>query len=228
MSNFIITIDGPAASGKSTAARLLAQKLGAGFLDTGAMYRAVTLAAMLDSVDLAKEEKLVEVIENHKFNFEPQNDQTVVYIDGHDATKVIREQDVTANARYIAAAPGVREKLVQMQRQFAAQHKIIVTEGRDQGTAAFPDAQVKFFLTARPNERARRRLVELMAEGKKESLSQIQEAIEKRDRSDIERDAGPLKPAPDAIEIDTTNLDIEQVVDKLFSYADEIIKGTCK
>jgi cytidylate kinase len=228
MSNFIITIDGPAASGKSTAAMLLAQKLRASFLDTGAMYRAVTLAAMLDDVDLTNEKKLLEVIENHRFTFKPQNDHIAVYVDGNDVTKAIREQDVTVNARYIAAAPKVREKLVQMQRQFAAQHKIIVTEGRDQGTVAFPEAQIKFFLTARSDERARRRLTELREKGTNESLDQIQEAIEKRDKSDIERDAGPLKSARDAIKIDTTDLDIEKVVDKLFKYAEKIIKGTYK
>ena len=224
MSNFIITIDGPAASGKSTAARLLAQKLGASFLDTGAMYRVVTLAAMQDEVDLTDEEKLLEVIENHKFNFEAKNDYTEVQIDGTDVTTMIRRQDVTSNARYIASASKVREKLVHKQRQFAAQHKIIITEGRDQGTVAFPDANVKFFLTARSEERARRRLVELQEKGNNESVEQIREAIEKRDKSDIERDVGPLKPAHDAIEIDTTDLDIEQVADKLYNIVKHRIK----
>ena len=110
------------------------------------------------------------------------------------------------------------------QRQFAAQHKIIITEGRDQGTVAFPDANVKFFLTARSEERARRRLVELQEKGNNESVEQIREAIEKRDKSDIERDVGPLKPAHDAIEIDTTDLDIEQVADKLYNIVKHRIK----
>lgn len=225
MTNFIITIDGPAASGKSTAARLLAQKLGVCFLDTGAMYRAVTLAAMQAGADLTNERQLLDIIDGHKFDFTVRNDFMMVLVDGNDFTKKIREQNVTSNAKYIASAPEVRAKLVQMQRRFAAEHKSIVTEGRDQGTVAFPDAAIKFFLTARPAERARRRLAELKQKGNTENLEQIKDAIEKRDKSDIERNVGPLKPAQDAILIDTTNLDIEQVVDKLFEYAENYIKG---
>jgi cytidylate kinase len=221
MNSFIITIDGPAASGKSTVARLLAQRLGASFLDTGAMYRAVTYAAMRDGVDMTREEKLFNVMTEHKFSFITRNNSMVVNIDGNDITDMIRRQDVTANARYIAAAPRIREKLVQMQRQFASEHDAIVTEGRDQGTVAFPDANVKFFLTAQPDERARRRLAETHGRA---SLQRIQESIEKRDKSDIERAVGPLKPAQDAIIIDTTNLDIEQVVDKLYDIVDKSTK----
>ena len=228
MPGYIITIDGPAASGKSTVARLLAQKLGAGFLDTGAMYRTVTLAAMRDEIDLSNENDLLNVMDRHKFIFDIQNGHMIAQIDGYDVTKLIREQDVTSNARYIAAASKVRERLVEIQRQFAAQHEAIVTEGRDQGTVAFPEANVKFFLTAQPAERARRRLIELQEKGNIENLKQLQQAIEKRDKSDIEREVGPLKPAQDAIKIDTTDLDIEQVVDKLFSYAEKIIKRTNK
>ncbi|MBN1975534.1 MAG: (d)CMP kinase [Sedimentisphaerales bacterium] len=215
MSNFIITIDGPAASGKSTVARLLAQKLGASFLDTGAMYRAVTFAAMQSGIDLTSEEKLLEVIADRQFDFTTKNNSMAVRIDGTDVSEQIREQNVTANARYIAAASRIREKLVQMQRQFASEQKSIVTEGRDQGTVAFPDADVKFFMTAQPGERARRRLAELKVKGIKENLEQIQDSIEKRDKNDMERNVGPLKPADDAIVIDTTNLDINEVVDRL-------------
>lgn len=217
MSNFIITIDGPAASGKSTAARMLAQKLGAGFLDTGAMYRAVTLIAMQSGVDLTNERELVEVIENHKFCFTIENETMKVYVDGADTTEQIRAKEVTENAKYIAAAPSVRRILVQMQRQFAKEHGAIITEGRDQGTVAFPDADFKFFLTARPQERAKRRLTELKAKGIDANITEILESIEKRDKSDMERNVGPMKPAPDAIVIDTTELGIEQVVEQLIS-----------
>ena len=224
MSNFIITIDGPAASGKSTAARLLAQRIGASFLDTGAMYRAVTLAAMQAGADLTNEVELLDVVKKRRFTFTTENARMLVYIDGNEVGELIRDQEVTANARYIAAAPKVREKLVQMQRQFASEYRAIVTEGRDQGTVAFPDADVKFFLTAEPGERAKRRLTELKQKGISESLDQIQDSIAKRDKSDIERNVGPLKPAQDAIEIDTTGLNIDEVVDKLFRYAEKIIK----
>ncbi len=126
----VITIDGPAASGKSTAARLLAEKLGASFLDTGAMYRAVTLAAMQADVDMSDEDKLLGVMETSEFQFSLRDGKMVVCIDGIDVTEQIRQPQITANARHIASSPKVREKLVQMQRRFAAGRGKIVTEGR--------------------------------------------------------------------------------------------------
>ena len=218
MANLVITIDGPAASGKSTVARLLAERLGASFLDTGAMYRAVTLAAVEGGVDMSDEEKLLAVLDNRNFQFAVREDKMVVFIDGLDVTEQIRKPEVTANARYIASAVKLREKLVEMQRQFAAGEKKIVTEGRDQGTVVFPDADVKFFLTADARERARRRQAESLRD---ESLEQIQRAIEERDKSDEGRAVGPLKPADDAIVIDTTDLSIEEVVEKLLRYVEE-------
>ena len=217
----IITIDGPAASGKSTAARLLARKLGASFLDTGAMYRAVTLAAMQAGVDLNDEQKLLDIVQTCEFQFSVKAGKMTVHIDNTDVTGQIRSLEVTANARYIAAAPRVREKLVQMQRQFAADRHKIVTEGRDQGTVAFDDADIKFYLMADSAERARRRQAELLAKGISENLEQIQKAIEQRDKSDESRAAGPLKPAKDAIIVDTTNMSIDQVVETLAGYAKE-------
>ena len=211
----VITIDGPAASGKSTAARLLAQKLGASFLDTGAMYRAVTLAAMQADVDMSDQDKLLGVMETSEFQFSFRDGKMVVCINGIDVTGQIRQPQITANARHIASSPKAREKLVQMQRQFASGRQKIVTEGRDQGTVAFSDADIKFYLTADAGERARRRQLELQARGGRESLEQIQKAIEERDKSDEDRAIGPLRPADDAIVIDTTDLSIEEVVEKL-------------
>ena len=221
MADLIITIDGPAASGKSTVARLLAQKLGADFLDTGAMYRAVTFAAMQAGVDLSDEKKLLDCLSAHRFQFSPRAGKMAVSVDGADVTEQIRSPEVTANARFIASAPRVRERLVRMQRQFAAGCKKVVTEGRDQGTVAFADADVKFYLTADPAERARRRQAELKARGGGESLERVQEAIEQRDDSDRNRAAGPLKQAQDAIVVDTTNLSIDQVVEKLLAFVKE-------
>jgi cytidylate kinase len=221
MSSLVITIDGPAASGKSTVARLLAERLGASFLDTGAMYRAVTLAAIEAGVDMSDEEKLPGVLDNRKFQFAVREGKMVVCIDGLDVTEQIRSQEVTANARYVASAAKLREKLVEMQRQFAAREKKIVAEGRDQGTVAFPDAGVKFYLTADAGERAKRRQIELSAQGSRENLERIQNAIEERDKSDEDRAVGPLKPAEDAIVIDTTDLSIEEVVEKLLRYVEE-------
>ena len=214
MADLIITIDGPAASGKSTVAAILAEKLGAGFLDTGAMYRAVTLAAMQDGVDMNDENKLLDVLNKKKFQFAIEKNKVAVSIDGIDVTDRLRRPDVTANARYIASSMKVRSRLVQMQRQLATENDRIVTEGRDQGTVAFPGANVKFYLTATPAERAKRRAREqgLTAPA---DIERIQREIEARDESDQCRAVGPLKPADDAVTVDTTDLTIEQVVEKL-------------
>ena len=221
MADLIVTIDGPAASGKSTAARLLAKKLGASFLDTGAMYRAVTLAAMQAGADLNSQEALLAVLQKRTFRFSVRDGRMRISVDGVDVTKMIRSPRVTANARYIAAAPKVREKLVQMQRQFAADRQKVVTEGRDQGTVAFADADVKFYLTADPTERARRRRAELRTQDDGESLEQTQKAIVERDQSDQSRAVGPLKPAQDAIVLDTTDLNIDEVVERLLRHVEE-------
>lgn len=217
----MVTIDGPAGSGKSTVAGLLAQKLGASFLDTGAMYRAVTLAAMQSGADLSNEDELLNIMQKTDFKFNIENVEMTVHINGTDVTEQIRSSEVTTNARYIASAPKMRDKLVKMQRQFAAEYKKIVTEGRDQGTVAFPEADIKFFLTADPVERARRRQAQLQTKGVSENLEQIQHAMEQRDKSDQNRTVGPLKPADDAIIVDTTDLNTEQVVDKLLNYVKE-------
>ena len=221
MANLIVTIDGPAASGKSTVARLLAERLGASFLDTGAMYRAVTLAAMQAGVDMNNEEEMIGVLRDSEFGFAAKEGKLMVLINGVDVTAQIRESEVTANARYIASAEKLREKLVQMQRQFAAGEEKIVTEGRDQGTVAFPDADIKFYLTAEEIERAKRRQAELQANGSSQSLEKIQVAIEERDKSDTNRAIGPLRPADDAIVVDTTDLSIEEVIEKLLDCIEE-------
>lgn len=216
MADLIITIDGPAGSGKSTMARLLAERLGATFLDTGAMYRAITLAAVRDGADLDDERQLLEVVQRHRFDFEAANGKMLVRIDGEDVTESIRDPELTAKVRHIAAAPGVREHLVAMQRAFAARHEKIVTEGRDQGTVAFPDARIKLFLTADAADRARRRAEELQAKGADADFEQIRQAIEARDKSDESRAVGPLKPAKDAIRIDSSGLSIEEAGERIY------------
>lgn len=221
MADLIVTIDGPAGSGKSTAARLLAEKLNASFLDTGAMYRAVTLAAMLAETDLKDQRQLLEILNDTRFFFEAKHGTMFVSVNGIDMTEQIRQPEVTANARYIASAPKLREKLVQMQREFAAENEKIVTEGRDQGTVAFPNANFKFYLVADPAERARRRHAELAEGGTETDIEDILQAIEERDASDQSRGVGPLKPAEDAVIVDTTRLNIEQVVEKLLGYVRE-------
>ena len=221
MANLVITIDGPAGSGKSTAAKLLAMKLGASFLDTGAMYRAVTLAAMQSGIDMSDQEKLLEVMGKKKIDFTSREGTMLVRIDGADVSEQIRKPEVTANAHYVASAAKLREKLVEMQRDFAAGEEKIVTEGRDQGTVAFGDADIKFYLTANTGERAKRRLMELRAKGRSDRLEDVQRAIEERDKSDKNRAVGPLRPADDAIFIDTTKLSIEEVVEKVLGCVKE-------
>ena len=221
MSELIITIDGPAGSGKSTVARLLAERLNATFLDTGAMYRAITLAAVEDGAKLSDERQLVGVVEKHRFDFEVADGKMHVSIDDRDVTEVIRDSELTAKVRFAASAPRVRERLVQMQRAFAATHARIVTEGRDQGTVVFPEANVKFYLTADVRERAGRRKAELDVKGLPADLERIRRAIEARDRSDENRAVGPLKPAPDAVMIDTTDLSISEVVERVYRCVEE-------
>jgi cytidylate kinase len=221
----IVTIDGPAGSGKSTVARRLAERLDATFLDTGAMYRAITLAAVRDGVELSDERQLAQVVQKHRFQFEATRGKMLVSIDGQDVTEAIRDCELTAQVRFAAAASLVRQQLVAMQREFAARHARIVTEGRDQGTVVFPEANVKFYLTADPRERARRRKAELDAQGQPADLEQIRQAIEARDRSDENRAVGPLKPAPDAVLVDTTSLSVEEVVEQVYRHVEERCSG---
>jgi len=221
MPELIITIDGPAGVGKSTVAQLLAQRLGIAFLDTGAMYRAVTLAAMQKKADLADKNQLLKVLAQTDLQFSIEQGRMKVSADGVDVTEEIRDRRVTANVRHVAEAPKLREELVEMQRRFAEEYARIVTEGRDQGTIAFGDADFKFFLTADLNERAQRRHKQLAADGRELGLEQIQYEIKSRDASDQSRTVGPLTPADDAIIIDTTDLDAEGVVEKILGY----IKG---
>ncbi len=218
MACFVVTIDGPAASGKSTVARLVADRIGATFLDTGAMYRAFTWAAQRDAVDWNDETQLVRVIESHSFVFEPASGVLRVIVDGTDVTGQIRSPELTAAVRHIASSPAMRARLVEMQRQFAERHERVVTEGRDQGTVAFAAAEVKFYLVAEAAERARRRQAELQAQGVTSDLQELTQAIEARDESDRSRTVGPLKPAPDAICVDTTKLTIDDVVERLLNH----------
>jgi len=217
MDKFVVTIDGPAASGKSTVARMLAMQIDAVFLDTGAMYRAVTLAAIDSGIDLEDQQQVLEILNKVSLKFESAANGMKAIIDGVDVTEKIRGPEVTVNVRYIAAAPAVREVLVQMQREFANEYEKVVTEGRDQGTVAFPDATVKFFLTADVETRAKRRLAELEQKNGL-TLEGLVKAIADRDDKDQQRSTGPLKPAKDAIDIDTTDLDQTQVVELLLDH----------
>lgn len=218
MVKLVVTIDGPAGVGKSTVAQLLAKRLGIAFLDTGAMYRAVTLAAMQKKADLTNKNQLLEVLAQTDLQFSIAQGRMKVSADGVDVTEQIRGRRVTANVRHIAEDPKLRHELVQMQRRFAEEYERIVTEGRDQGTVAFADADFKFFLTADLAERAGRRQRQLAQDGKEMDIEKIQAEIARRDASDENRAVGPLTPADDAIIIDTTDLDAEGVVEKILEH----------
>jgi CMP/dCMP kinase len=206
----IVTIDGPAGAGKSSVAKGLARRLGFRFLDTGAMYRAVALAGKRRGLDWDAPEDLARLAK--KLDLQLSGDR--ILVDGEDVSEEIRTSEVTAVTRYAADNPQVREHLVRLQRTLAADDNI-VTEGRDQGTVAFPFAACKIFLTASPIERARRRLHDLQSKDEPITLEQVLAAQERRDREDAGRAVGPLVPAADAVEVCTDGLTLDQVVERL-------------
>jgi cytidylate kinase len=206
----IITIDGPAGAGKSSAARELARRLGFHFLDTGASYRAVTLAALRAGIDVRDHEAVAAFLPRLKIEMPPGH----VLLNGNDVTIPIRAAEVTAASGPVADNPAVRRRLVELQRAIAA-GRDVVSEGRDQGTVVFPHAACKFFLIADPAERARRRQLEMESRGERLDLPAVLEAQEIRDRRDAERNLAPMKPAADAIILDSTNQSLKQVVDQM-------------
>jgi cytidylate kinase len=206
----IITIDGPAGAGKSSAAKALAKRLDFEFLDTGAMYRAVTLAALRAGFDLRDQEALAHLMDAIHLEMPPGR----VLLDGADVSDQIRTHEVTQASALIADSPVVRRRLGKSQRAVAAGRRI-VCEGRDQGTVVFPDAFCKFFLSAAVEERARRRQAQMDSRGETADLATLLPAIEARDRRDAARCLAPMKPAADAVVIDSTNLSLDQVVDRM-------------
>ncbi len=206
----IVTIDGPAGAGKSTAARTLAGRLGFEFLDTGAMYRAVTLAALRARTDPLDADALTCLLAGLRLEMPPGR----VLLGGEDVGGPIRTAEVTAASRPIADSPVVRRHLVGLQREIA-RGRDIVSEGRDQGTVVFPDAACKFFLVADPEERARRRHREMLARGEPADLADLLRAQQERDRRDAARDLAPMVPAADAVVLDSTALTIDEVVDRM-------------
>ena len=217
----IIAIDGPAGSGKSTVARGLARRLGSTYLDSGAMYRAVTLGALEHGIDLEDGEALGRLAATAIELREREDGNVQVLLDGRDVSDEIRTPAVTGASSQVAAHPRVRKELLAKQRELIATGDWVV-EGRDIGTVVAPDAAIKVFLTADPGERARRRAEELRRRGIAAEDEDVHRAIEQRDRLDSTRSAAPLRTADDAVTIDTTGLDAGEVIERVAALAEQV------
>jgi cytidylate kinase len=222
-----IAIDGPAASGKSTTAKLVAHKLGYLHIDTGAMYRAVTLKALDEKIDLSDKKKIVHLAQTSTIRLEVTDGATKVFLDGIEVTKRIRTPLVSRSVSTVSSYVGVRDVMVQEQQKMAAAGGVVL-EGRDIGTVVLPHAELKIFLTASVEERARRRKKDLALVGIIANQDDIVIEIETRDQKDSTREASPLRKAPDAIELDTSSLTIEEQVDVILRRAKEVIQGKKK
>lgn len=210
-----IAIDGPASAGKSTISKRIARALNFTYLDTGAMYRAATYLALTNHIDLGDEAQIAQKLASAQIAFEPApNGNQKVFLDGQDITEIIRSQEVTQAVSQVAALPKVRETLVAQQQRLANAHDIVM-DGRDIGTTVLADADVKIFMTASVLRRAQRRYKENIEKGMSVSLEEIQDDIQRRDYKDSHRAVSPLKQALDAIEVDTSELDIEQSTEKI-------------
>lgn len=216
----IIAIDGPAGAGKSTIAKKVADSLGYVYIDTGAMYRAFTYELLTSSISLSDIEKITKVLE--KTNIEFKNNE--IFLNNLNVTNEIRSKNVTANVSAVSAIPQVREKLVNLQRKIASESNSIL-DGRDIGTVVFPNAELKIFLTASVKIRALRRYNELIAKDKNIDINEIEAEIEKRDKLDSSRETSPLIKAADAIEIDTSDLSIDEVANTILKLAEEICEN---
>jgi cytidylate kinase len=209
----IVTLDGPAGTGKSTVARRVAEAVGYDFLDTGAMYRAIGLEALRRECDLDDARELAWVAGLCRLDFDWQQQPPALMLNGEDVTGRLRGAEPTRAASFVAAVAAVREKLVAEQQRIGREHPQLVTEGRDQGSVVFPSAELKFFLDADPAERAQRRADQLRARGEVVDVDAIRRDMEERDHRDRNREVAPLKPAEGAEVIDTTSLTLDEVTD---------------
>lgn len=223
MKEIQIAIDGPASSGKSTVAKILAKQLGYTYLDTGAMYRAATYLALQNDLTLDDETGIVTQLKEHPISFGRDDaGQQLVFVGDVDVTHPIRDNQVTNNVSAVAALPLVREKLVEMQQEIASQGGIIM-DGRDIGTVVLPKAELKIFLVASVDERAERRYKENLEKGIETDLELLKKEIAERDYKDSHRAVSPLKPAADAIHFDTTGIGIDEVVAFISEKAKKIL-----
>jgi cytidylate kinase len=218
----IITIDGPAGTGKSTVALAVAERLSFDFLDTGAMYRAIALAAIRRQTDLQDARALGYVARHARIEFDWTTHPPRLHLNGESVGHLLRAGDTTQAASFVAVVPAIRDTMVAQQRQIALERGNIVTEGRDQGTVVFPHAELKIYLDADPHERARRRVAQLRSRGEIVDFNAILEDIISRDRRDATREVGPMAIPPNASIIDTTRLAEPQVVDTIVAKAEAL------
>ncbi|MGM7682688.1 (d)CMP kinase [Cytobacillus sp. Hm23] len=217
-----IAIDGPAAAGKSTVAKIIAEQLSYVYIDTGAMYRTITYNALLNELYLDDEKALIHLLKDTDIQLKPSIDGQLVFMNGKNVTEEIRTDDISNQVSIVAKHKLVREEMVLRQQRFA-QNGGVVMDGRDIGTHVLPDAEVKVFLLASVEERAKRRHEENINKGYDSNIEQIMKDIELRDKLDSEREIAPLKKAPDAIEIDTTSYSILEVVNMIMDIVKERI-----
>jgi len=221
MKTIAIAIDGPAGAGKSTIAKLVANKLNIHYLDTGAMYRAVALKVLKEGLDPSNHEEVISVLPSTHIGVTYQYGLQRVYLDGEDVTHLLRQPEVAKAASEVAVIPEVRMKLVELQRSIAQNYSVVV-DGRDIGTFVLPNADKKFYLTATLEERSRRRWLEMREKGYDQSLEEVKKELEARDKNDMSRAFAPLRKAEDAILIDTTGKSIEQVANEVCGYLRDI------
>lgn len=222
----IVAIDGPAGAGKSSVAKKVAKELALTYIDTGAMYRALTVKAIEQGISIKDEDSLEKLLLDSEIDLMPdtENDNLKVFIDKKDVTQQIRDPEISNAVSQLSTHKKVRALMVEKQRQIAYLRNNVIMDGRDIGTVVFPKADVKIFLTASVNERATRRLKELIEKGHQTDLETLIKEIKKRDKLDTERTNSPLRPADDAIIVDTTDFTYQEVIDKLVDISTKIAK----
>lgn len=217
-----IAIDGPAGAGKSTIARMISRELGIVYLDTGAMYRTVALKAIMEGIDTLDAEKLAAMVKGIDIRIEYSDSEQHIILDGEDVSRKIRTPEVSIGASNVAVVPAVRIKLVELQREIAGESSVVM-DGRDIGTYVLPDADLKIFLYASAEERAKRRYREQIEKGMANaSIDEVKKDMEYRDKNDSSREFAPLSKASDAVELDTTDLTIGQVAQKIMGYVKDV------
>ena len=218
-----IAIDGPAGAGKSTIAKIVAEKLSFTYIDTGAMYRAVTYKALNKNIQLDDEQALEEMLSATTIKLKPSTEGQLVFVDGEDVSQAIRSNEVTSNVSQVAAHANIREILVALQKELAAQGGVVM-DGRDIGTHVLPNAELKVFMSATVEERARRRQLDNEKRGIPSSFEKLMEEIALRDKLDSEREASPLVQAEDALFLDTTSLTIDEAAQAIMDLATQKMK----